>query len=405
MQKPWAEEYLAKVIDTALSIYNLEQENKVQRIELEKAKEKAEENDSLKTAFIQNISHEIRTPMNAIMGFSEFLIKPDITEEKRIKFSKIIYNSSAQLLSIITDILTISSLDTNQEIINLQSVCVNDLIEELVQNFKLQADNQNIAILFNKKLNSEDSKILVDCSKFSQIFSNLIKNALKFTSKGLIEIGYKPVDNMLEFFVKDTGVGIKTEQKDKIFERFIQAENEISRRYSGTGLGLSISKGFVNLLGGRIWVESELEKGSTFYFTIPYRQFKNIEKETSNKNTKTKTILVAEDDDINFILFKEILKGTDINLLNSKDGQETIEICKKNTDIQLILMDIKMPILDGYKAAIEIKKFRPELPIIAQSAYVLENERLKFSENAFDDFITKPVNRKKIEELINKWIK
>jgi PAS domain S-box-containing protein len=238
---------------------------------LNEAKIKAEESDKLKTAFLQNISHEIRTPMNAIIGFSEMLNSEDVTYEKREEFVEIIIKSSKQLLSIISDIITISAIETMQEKVKINEVCVNSVISYLFDVFENQAKNKNISLKTNKTLTDLDSTIYTDNTKFIQIYSNLITNALKYTKEGFVEIGYNLNKNYLEFYVKDTGIGIEPAQYDLIFERFRQGKNSLEIN-PGTGLGLSISKAFVQLLGGKIWVESEFKKGSTFYFTIPYNK-------------------------------------------------------------------------------------------------------------------------------------
>jgi len=232
----------------------------------------------------------------------------------------------------------------------------------------------------------------------------LLTNALKFTHEGFIEFGYNLKDNELEFYVKDSGIGIKPELHDKIFERFRQADKSIQMNYGGTGLGLSISKGFVKLLGGKIWVQSELEKGSTFYFTIPYKPVNEIDKTITptKQNENFKTILVAEDEEYNFLFIEELLIDMDLKLIHAKDGKETVEICKTNSKIDLILMDIKMPIMDGHEAAKIIKKQKPELPIIAQSAYALEHERAKY-EGIFDDYLTKPINENDLKQMVMKY--
>jgi len=369
------------------------------------SKEKVEESDRLKTAFLQNISHEIRTPLTAICGFSGMLNKPNITDEKRDSFVSIIRNSSSQLLSIVTDILTISSLETKQEKTNIQKVEINTIIIELLSVFKLQANNQNISIYSKKELTDEQSIIYTDKTKIVQILSNLISNALKFTHKGSIEFGYNLIDTELRFFVKDNGIGIKHELHGKIFERFRQADLSTSKNYGGTGLGLSISKGFVELLGGKIWVISEEEKGSTFYFTIPYNPVNEINKTiTLAKNTETnRTVLIAEDEEYNFLFIEELLSDLNLNLIHATNGQIAVDICKSNLKIDLILMDIKMPEMDGHEAAKRIKEFRPELPIIAQSAYALEHERAKY-EGVFDNYITKPLNEKDLKQKVLKYI-
>lgn len=239
--------------------------------ELIAAKEKAEESDRLKTAFLQNMSHEIRTPLNAISGFSGLLTEPDITEEDINRFVQIIQINTGQLISIVNDILTISSLETKQVSSNISNVCINEIIDELLAVFEQQASKRNISLYAKHPLNDQQSEIETDKTKIFQILSNLLANALKFTHEGFIEFGYLLKGNKLEFYVKDSGIGIKQEFHGKIFERFRQGDKSINKLYGGTGLGLAISKAFVELLGGKIWVQSEFGKGSTFYFTLPYK--------------------------------------------------------------------------------------------------------------------------------------
>jgi len=369
------------------------------------AKEKAEESERLKSAFLQNMSHEIRTPLNAISGFSGMLNKPGLSEEKRKSFVSIVQNSSQQLISIITDILTISSLETKQEKANINKVCINNIIVDLLSIFKQQAQNQNISLYAKQQLNEKQSEIYTDRTKITQILTNLLTNALKFTHEGFIEFGYNLNDSELEFYVKDSGIGIKPEFHEKIFERFRQADKSINKLYGGTGLGLAISKAFVELLGGKIWVQSELEKGSTFYFTIPYKPVNEIYKTITptKQNENFKTILVAEDEEYNFLFIEELLIDLDLKLIHSKDGKETIEIYKSNANIDLILMDIKMPIMTGYEAAKIIKELKPDLPIVAQSAYALEHDRVKY-EGIFDDYLTKPINENDLKQIVMKYI-
>ena len=375
-------------------------------IELSFAKAKVEESGQLKTAFLQNMSHEIRTPMNAIIGFTGFLDNPDLSMEKRKSFTSIIQNSTNQLLSIITDILSISSIETKQEKASIEKVCINNIIVDLLAIFKTQAHTHNISLYAKQQLTDIQSNIYTDNTKVTQILTNLITNALKFTHEGFIEFGYNFKNEYLEFYVKDTGIGIKTEMQEKIFERFRQAHDNINKQYGGTGLGLAISKAFAELLGGTIWVHSELERGSTFYFTIPYKPVYEINKtnfQTDQAENKI-TILIAEDEEYNFLYLEELLNNTDIQIIHTKDGKETVEYCRQNPIIDLILMDIKMPIMTGHEAAKQIKDFRPDLIIIAQSAYALEHERVKYSGTAFDDYITKPINKDKLKQILTKYI-
>ncbi len=373
--------------------------------ELIAAKEKAEESDRLKTSFLLNMSHEIRTPMNAIIGFSKMLNNPELGDEKRKSFVSIIVNSTNQLLSIVNDILTISSVETKQEKLNIQKVCINSIIVELLAIFRTQAFNQNISFYGKQQLTDRQSEIYSDKTKIIQILSNLITNAFKFTYQGFIEFGYQLKNEYLEFYVKDSGIGIETEMQEKIFERFRQANESINKRYGGTGLGLAISKAFTELLGGRIWVQSELDKGATFYFTIPYTPVHEIDKTNSPniQNLNYPTVLVAENDESNFLLIEELLSDMNLKLIHAKDGKEAVEICHTNSKIDLVLMDIKMPIMNGHEAAKILKECKPDLPIVAQSAYALEHERAIF-EGIFDDYLTKPINEDILKQMVMKYI-
>jgi len=377
--------------------------------ELIEAKEKAEQSDRLKTAFLQNMSHEIRTPLNAISGFSGMLNKPKLQDEKRKKFVSIIQNSSQQLVAIISDILTISSLDTEQEKVNIAEVDINRVMEELFSIFKPEARKQDIALKTKKPLSDGQSVIYTDKTKITQIFTNLLSNALKFTHEGFVEMGYTvKTDNEIaemEFYVKDSGIGMTSDQQKIIFERFQQAHKSINKLYGGTGLGLSISRGFAEMLGGKIWLESAPNEGSTFYFTIPYKSVNKIDTATSHiaQNVSSGTILVAEDEELNFILIEEYLNSLDVKLIHAKDGQETLDICKSKQQIDLVLMDIKMPKMTGDEAAKIIKKLKPGLPIVAQSAYVQEHDIERFSD-IFDAYLAKPITEDVLKQIVNKFI-
>ena len=373
------------------------------------AKQKAEESDRLKSAFLQNMSHEIRTPMNAICGFSNLLGNPQLSEEKRNSFINIIQNSSTQLLSIVTDILTISALETQQEKINIQSTSINGTVLELFSAFKPLANNRKLTLDYQLHLSDDDSEIYTDKAKLSQILTNLLTNALKFTYNGNIEFGYERSKDseMLQFYVKDSGIGIREEDHEKIFEHFRQADLTTSQKFGGTGLGLSISKAFVELLGGKIWLESEYEKGSTFFFTIPYQRVNQPCKPSSTAvqtSDHSSTILVAEDEEYNYLYIEELLKPLNVKVIHAKNGKEAIEIAEDNDDIALILMDIKMPIKNGYDAAVIIKELKPSLHIVAQSAYALDSEKSKYID-IFDEYITKPIKADELTGTVAKYIK
>jgi PAS domain S-box-containing protein len=385
-------------------------DRKVAENEIIAAKEKAEESDRLKTAFLQNMSHEIRTPMNAIIGFSDFLKKEDLPFAKRNNFVKIISESCYQLLGIVNNILTVSSLETKQERINIEKFNIQTTIDELISIFNNQKRKEGVSINFSQTLTKEQSEIKSDKTKLTQILTNLLANAVKFTSNGFIEIKYElHIENNIEYLrfkIYDSGIGIPLEKQAMIFERFVQADNTIQKNYGGTGLGLSICKGFVELLGGKIWLESEPGKGSCFYFTIPYVCVnQEIKKDIlDDLKPKTATILIAEDDEYNYIYLSELLKEFNIHIIHVSDGIEAIDAFKTNSNIELILMDIKMPNIDGYTAAKCIKQIKPGLPIIAQSAYALEQEITKYKD-VFDLYITKPIDAGNIRKILLKYIK
>jgi len=366
--------------------------------ELKKAWVRAEEADRLKTAFLHNISHEIRTPMNAIVGFANLLEQEVEDDEKRKHYTDIICMSSNQLLCIITDLINIATIEAGQEKVNESATEINKLIQSLYNQYEYKIDTDLISFTFKTPLSDEKAVIYTDETKLLQIFSNLIGNAIKFTKLGSIQFGYEKLDNFLKFYVIDTGIGIPAEFHSEIFERFCQANNNISRNYGGTGLGLAISKSYVELMGGKIWLESEPSKGSAFYFTIPYKPIE-INKTTNTKNiiisenyiSTPKKIMIAEDEEFNYMLIEELLLGLNFTLLRAKNGLEAIEICKMDPYIDLVLMDIKMPIMNGYEATQQIKKMRPKLPVIALTAYTQQSDRERAMDNGCDDYISKPI--------------
>ena len=382
--------------------------------ELIVAKNKAEESNRLKTQFLHNLSHEIRTPMNGIVGFSAMLNSPNISLEKKKYFTKIVKNSSHQLLRVIDDILEISSLETKQVQLNEEEFNLNDLLMEQFAIFNLKSKERNIPLYLNKGLSNGQSQIIADTIKLSKILSNLIENALKFTIEGFVEIGYTLERDLLKLYVKDTGIGIAPECRQIIFERFLQENKEISRKHGGLGLGLSISKENAMLLGGTITLESEKGKGSTFFLTIPYKPIDIRSAEESNVSGKNKMkkndsakILVAEDEEVNFLYIEALLQESIDNyrIIHAKNGMEAVDLCLINKDIDLILMDIKMPIMNGLEATKKIKQKFPNLPIIAQTAYSSQSDKNLTIKYGCDGFITKPLNKEKLFQLINDHLK
>jgi len=380
--------------------------------ELIKAKEHAEESDRLKSAFLANMSHEIRTPMNGILGFAGLLKEPNLTGEEQEEYIKVIEKSGARMLNIINDIVCISKVESGLMEITVTETDINEQIKYIYTLFKPETMQKGIQIGYNNALPAEEAIIRTDRDKIYTILTNLIKNALKFTTSGVIEFGYEKKGKYLEFFVKDTGMGILHEQKGFIFERFRQGSESLNRNYEGAGLGLSISKAYVEMLGGKIWVESEFGKGSTFYFTIPCcpeAEEKNADisvetfEEIENQQRKLK-ILVADDDETSGTLLERFIKMVSNEILTARNGIEAVEACHNNPDIDFILMDIKMPQLDGYEATRQIRKFNNDVIIIAQSAYALSGDREKALEAGCNDYIAKPFGKASIIELIGKYL-
>ncbi|MCF6365033.1 MAG: PAS domain S-box protein [Bacteroidales bacterium] len=379
--------------------------------ELIKAKEKAEESDRLKTDFINNMSHEIRTPMNGIMGFSELLNTPNLTAEKLKNYISIIQNSGHQLMRIIDDILEISKLGTKQIKATEHKLCLNDLLYELFSIFDIKAKENKTPLYLIKGLSDKKSTITTDESKLNKILSNLLENALKFTNTGYIEFGYNIINNKIEIYVKDTGIGIKPEKQKTIFERFSQEDEGISAIVGGLGLGLSIAKENAELLGGKITVKSEKGKGSVFLVTIPYKPVTvttdEIEqKKKKPKDLKSNKILIVEDEEINFLYIETLIETFDINckIIHAKTGKDAVEICKAKTDIDLILMDIKMPVMNGYEATKLIKEIHPDIPVVAQTAYSTPEHKNKAKAAGCDDYISKPIKQETLISIINKYL-
>jgi PAS domain S-box-containing protein len=379
--------------------------------ELRSAKEKAEESDRLKTAFLHNISHEIRTPMNAIVGFSGFLNDPGLTADKRKHFTDIIVQSSNQLLSIITNIVDIATLEAGQERVQETNINLNVICKLIYEQYLSKAQSLSITLQYKTTLSEDEAGISTDKTKLIQVLSNIIGNSLKFTLQGYINFGYQLKNDYIEFFVEDTGIGIKEEMHEEIFKRFSQLDSSYTRDFGGTGLGLSISKAYIEMLGGKMWLISQLDKGSTFYFTIPYKKtmsdglsFNKPAREIKIEYDKPKTLLIAEDEDFNYMLLEELLADINSKILRARNGIEAVEICKSNQHIDLVLMDIKMPLMSGYEATKQIREFLPNLPIIAQTAYTTDFDKKKALSCGCNDFISKPLEKKLLVSKINEQL-
>jgi CheY-like chemotaxis protein len=323
-----------------------------------------------------------------------------------------IEKSGDRLLNIINDIISISQVESGQMEISISETNINEQIDYIYSTFHSETEKKGILLSYKKGLPNKEVFLKTDCNKVYAILTNLIKNAIKFTQTGSIIFGYEKKDKYLEFFVKDTGVGIRPDLLKIVFERFKQGSESLTRNYEGAGLGLSIAKAYVKMFGGKIWAESEERKGSTFYFTIPYNAeplesnvIKNIVtfNETDNRLGNFK-ILIAEDDESSAMLQKEIVGNFSRDILLVMTGIEAIAACHSNPDIDLILMDLKMPVMDGYEATRQIRLFNKEVIIIAQTAYAFSSSKEKAIAAGCNEYISKPINKALMIELIKKNI-
>ncbi len=377
--------------------------------ELIAALRKAKESDRLKSAFLANMSHEIRTPMNGIIGFSELLQETDISRAEQKEYLSIINRSGERLLNIIDDLIDISKIEANQVNITMSTYPIKEQLEEQYNFFKLEAKQKALRLKLIMPSYADKCMIHTDNNKLQAIFTNLIKNAIKYTEQGSIEIGFNIIDNAYRFYVKDTGIGIEQDRQEAIFKRFVQADIEDRKAMEGAGLGLAISTAYINMLGGEIGVESVYGKGSEFYFTIPTIVSKELQTLIQQDSAIVKeeesslTILIAEDDLISYQYLKSSLKKLHAKIIYAKNGLEAIKMLNQNPKIDIILMDIKMPLMGGIEATKEIRKTNPDVVIIAQTAYAILGDRKKALAAGCNDYISKPINREQLLELIGKY--
>jgi PAS domain S-box-containing protein len=383
------------------------------------AKIKAEESDRLKSAFLSNMSHEIRTPMNAILGFSTLLSEPELSVDERAEFIRIIKERGSDLLRIIDDIIDVAKIESGQIKIEISECPVNILLNTILVTLREVRKKQmktNIDLRFIPGTEGNDFSILTDGNRLRQILTNLIENALKFTDEGYVEFGYTfnewmSREPVIEFYVKDTGIGIPVESQNMIFERFRQVDDSHTRKYGGTGLGLTIVKNLVQLLGGDIRFDSA-HQGTTFFVTLPLQtgitkteEMVSVKapSEIPSAGWHNKKILVVEDEESNYFLIERMLRKTRVKVSWAKNGIESIQMCKKE-HFDMVLMDIRMPVMDGYEATQEIKKIHRDIPIIAQTAFALKGEKEKSLAAGCDGYIAKPIDSYELMSILKEYL-
>ena len=382
--------------------------------ELIAAKNKAELSDKLKSSFLTNMSHEIRTPMNAIVGLSELLKDRGYSEDEKTDFLNMIVSNSNSLLGLIDDILDISKIESNQLNINIKNCQIYPVLNELFQRFKKEIKSrQKPHLEFRLSVDDKikDLTFETDVLRLKQALSKLLDNAIKFTDSGHITLGCNLEKHKLLFYVEDTGIGLSEDRKEIIFELFRKVEDNKLRLYRGTGLGLSLSQNLIKILGGEIKVESEINKGSKFYFSLPLKkslithppESLDVDSDEFKPKWAEKRILVVEDDTSNFMLLYEILKSSGASIMRAENGNEALKLLTEDRKPDLIIMDIKLPGIDGYEATRRIREINWKIPIIANTAYAMEGDRQKSIEAGCNEYIAKPTDRKLLINLISKY--
>ncbi|MCK5168349.1 MAG: cache domain-containing protein [Bacteroidales bacterium] len=394
-------------------IYRNISEQKEFEQQLYDSKTKAEESDRLKSSFLTNLSHEIRTPLNAIMGFSTLLNTKEVSKEDQKEYLRILANSGKLLLEIIDNIIDISKVESSTLTVNKNKSNLNTMLDELLIDFlefKNNMDLDKIDITLQKEIDDKELYILTDLKRLKQVYSNLLENALKFTEKGKVEFGYYIKGQEIICFVKDSGIGINENEINFIFDRFRQADESTTRKYGGTGIGLALCKSLVELLGGKLWVESKKGEGANFYFAIPYDVVKPDKKIlikpkiVENIDWSNKKVLIAEDVETNYKLLFSFLSKTKVKIYWAKDGKEAVDLVEKNPDFDLILMDINMPIMTGHEALKHLINKGYNMPVIAQTAYATEEQRYDILDLGYSDYILKPITFQSLLQKLSKFL-
>lgn len=355
---------------------------------------------SLNSEFIESVLHKIKTPLDTIVGLSKLLSTAKLDFEEKSNFTEIIVNCANELEGVFSELSSFNSLNQNEIKVENEVVSLNELLDEVKIKFVDQVFFKGLTLKSVKGLSDDDDTVMTDKNIIIQVFTSLLNNSLRFTNKGFIEMGYQIANDQIKFYVKDSGVGFDKNFREKLLA-FDGKHEEISIDVNEVGLGLSTVKHYVNLLGGKLNAESKPEGGSIFYFNVPYVPT-NAEVEIAEAKKSIK-VLIAEDEEISYMLLKKLLEKGNVEIIRAKNGEEAYEIYKNNPDINLILMDLRMPQVDGYTAAQLIKNEAPEVPIIAQSSYAFKEHKKNYGK-AFNGYLSKPINKDEFGQVVNKYI-
>lgn len=409
-----------EIAEKKLEVHKIENERLSEA--LLQSTEKAESINLMKASFLSNISHEIRTPMNGIIGFSQLLKEPRLTNKMQQQYIDLIKISGQRMLDILDDIISVSKIESGSLVADFKKININSLLKSIYIFFKIEGEKKGISFIIDTPIPEKDTIFISDGPKLYAVLRKLVQNAFKHTKTGEVKIGYHLIDDSLSpvliFFVKDTGMGIPKSRHQSIFEHFAHENTPEKIGIQGAGLGLSISKAYVEFLEGKIWVESEPGKGATFYFTLPYRTSSEKKKnqadhpylksnsetiEGSAKASLDLNILIADDDFISRTLLAEIVKKHKKLIYQARNGMEAVQTIKSNPEIDLILMDIQMPVMDGIEAIIQIRQFNKDVIIIAQTASGLRRDKEKLLQVGCDAYMLKPIHKKKLVALMQKY--
>ncbi len=375
--------------------------------------QKAKESDRLKSSFLANMSHEIRTPLNAIVGFSNLLAEDEVDADEKAQYVEIINQSNASLLRLIDDVLDVSLIEADQMKINPREVALNQLFNNMLITYqKVLKEKEKETLKLELEIPDKQYFVQADPARINQVMVNLLDNAIKFTHQGKVSFGFKKEEGFLHFFVADTGIGIDPQYVDALFERFFKVEDDQAKLYRGTGIGLYLSKKVVELMGGKIWVDSKLHEGSVFHFTLPATAFREVLGEQASQSDESKAVdfddaalLVVEDDEDSMLYLSRLLENMGLRIRTASNGEEALEMFRSIPDIELVLLDIRLPDTNGFDLLQDILRINPNIPVIAQTAFAMTGDEEKCYEAGFVDYIAKPISKELLIEKLSLYLK